>query len=115
MKYRNIKTVIDGIKFSSKKEAKRYLELKEMQKRGEIKDLSLQPAFTFSVCRRDTNEFCLLRYRDSNRVLKYIADFAYTTIDEKLVIEDAKGFKTPEYKIKKSLMFHVHGIEVQEV
>lgn len=44
-KYGNIKTVIDGIKFDSKRESERYLELKLLEKAGEISDLKLQPRF----------------------------------------------------------------------
>jgi hypothetical protein len=44
-KYRNIKTIVDGITFASKKEAKRYSELKLLERAGMITDLELQPAF----------------------------------------------------------------------
>ena len=44
-KYNNKKTEIDGILFDSKKEASRYLMLKQMQIDGSIKDLSLQPKY----------------------------------------------------------------------
>ena len=41
-KYGNKKTVVDGITFDSRKEAKRYQELKLLEKAGEIKDLRRQ-------------------------------------------------------------------------
>ena len=54
-KYNSRKTVIDGITFDSKKEAKRYVELKKKQEEGEITDLRLQvpfelvPSFTIEI------------------------------------------------------------------
>ena len=45
-KYRNVKTEENGIKFDSKKEAKRYLELMARREAGEIDDLRLQVNFT---------------------------------------------------------------------
>ena len=44
-KYKAVKTEINGIKFDSKKEARRYKELKILEKADEIKSLELQPRF----------------------------------------------------------------------
>ena len=44
-KYNSRKTTVDGFTFDSKKEAKRYLELKQMEKDGLINDLQLQVPF----------------------------------------------------------------------
>ena len=44
-KYKNKKTTINGIKFDSKLEAKRFTELKLLEKSGLIEDLKLQPSF----------------------------------------------------------------------
>ena len=98
-KYNNIKTTIDDIKFDSKKEAKRYGELKLLERCGEITDLQLQPSYTFKL-----NETVICRYR---------ADFSYK---EKglLIVEDCKGFKTAVYKIKRKLMKAFHDIDVFE-
>jgi dsDNA-binding SOS-regulon protein len=46
-KYLNKKTEIDGITFASKKEAKRYSELKLLEKAKKIEDLQLQKALNF--------------------------------------------------------------------
>ena len=32
-----------------------------------------------------------------------------------MIVEDAKGVRTPEYVIKRKLMLWVHGIKVHEV
>lgn len=93
-KYRAIKTIVDGIKFDSKKEATRYGQLKLMEKAGMITDLKLQVVFELSVC-------------------KYKADFTYYQNDH-LVVEDAKGVKTPAYRLKKKMMLNELGIEIKE-
>ena len=108
MKYGNRKTVVDGITFDSAKEAKRYGELKMLEKAREISGLELQPSFVLQA------NGLPLQY-DSGRKVTYRADFAYYCHRRvKRIVEDAKGFKTPEYKIKKALMRSM-GIEVIEV
>lgn len=49
------------------------------------------------------------------RAVTYIADFVYYTRDGKTIVEDAKGFKTKDYIIKKKLMLERFGIWVEEV
>ena len=48
------------------------------------------------------------------RSVKYKADFFYTK-DGELVVEDTKGFRTPDYIIKRKLMLYVHHIRIKEV
>ena len=48
-KYKNIKVVIDGIKFDSKKEASHYYQLKDLLDEGKITNLALQPKFNIAV------------------------------------------------------------------
>lgn len=92
-KYKNKKAEIDGIKFDSKKEAERYLELKILEQAGEIKDLRLQVKFE------------LVPKQADERSLNYYADFVYyDTAKEKKVIEDTKGFKTDLYIAKRKLV-----------
>lgn len=106
-KYLNKKTVIDGITFSSKKEAARYSTLKLLQRAGEISDLVLQPAFElFPKQTRDDGT--------TERSWNYIADFAYTA-NGKRVIEDVKGMKTREYIGKRKAMLAIHGITIKEI
>lgn len=105
-KYKNKKTIINGIEFDSKKEAKRYQELLIMQTNGKITDLKLQvpyilvPAFNLGK----------KRYRD----MRYIADFVYKQ-DGVEVVEDCKGYRTEIYKIKKKLMAYIYQIEIKEI
>lgn len=100
-KYHAKKTIVDGIKFDSKKEANRYCQLKILEKMGLIKGLELQVPFQ------------LIPKSVHGRAIKYIADFVYYENGER-VVEDAKGFKTDVYKLKKRLMSEVHGIEIKE-
>ena len=103
-KYGNRKTVVDGITFDSKREAARYQQLKMMEKAGEITRLRLQPRFE------------LVPKNKTFRAVHYIADFDYFFVkDDRYVVEDAKGFRADIYKIKQKLMYHVHGINIEEV
>ncbi len=95
-KYRNKRVVIDGIKFDSKREAKRYTELLLLERNGVIDGLTLQPRYKLSVGGVD------LKY-PTGRVLTYVADFSYTD-NKGDVIEDVKGMRTPVYKIKRAIM-----------
>ena len=95
-KFFNRKTEADGILFDSAREAARYKVLKEMQKRGEITALELQPKYELLP---------KFYYRGQCvRKVVYIADFAYLTKNGQKVIEDVKGFLTKDYKIKKKLL-----------
>jgi hypothetical protein len=96
-KYRNKPTTIDGVRFSSKLEAKRYGELKLLERAGEIRDLRLQPRFPLMGTRGP------LVY-ESGRKVVYVADFDYVTRAGEVVIEDAKGMLTDAFKLKRALM-----------
>lgn len=103
-KYRAERTSIDGIKFQSKREAQRYVELKLLKRAGKIQDLKLQPAYKFPIM------------YDSGRHIFYRADFKYFDGDTaKVIVEDVKGMRTQVYKIKKAMMFYFHGIEIVEI
>jgi hypothetical protein len=107
-KYGAEPVVIDGIRFASKKEGARYAELKLLEKAREISGLEIQPSFTLQA------NGLPLQY-DSGRKAVYRADFAYYCHRKvKRVVEDVKGFKTPEYKLKKAILRSM-GIEVVEI
>jgi hypothetical protein len=103
-KYGAKKTVVDGLTFASKAEARRYGELKLLQAAGEIIDLELQPKYDIVV--------------NGEKICQYRGDFSYREEDAsgwwQLVVEDVKGFKTPEYKLKAKLLRATHGIEIRE-
>lgn len=95
-KYRNVRT--NG--FASKKEAKRYQELKLLAKAGEICELECQVRFPIKI-----NDIL---------VCTYVADFVYIERHGQ-VVEDVKGMRTPIYNLKKRLMEAVHDIIIKEV
>ena len=110
-KYYAKKTMIHGIRFDSKKEAERYLVLKDLEKQGEIKNLRLQVPFVLIPSQKDENG------KTIERPCKYIADFVYTDKDGHKVVEDVKSraTSTPEYRIKRKLMLERYKIRIREV
>ncbi len=82
--------VVDGIKFPSIKEGRRYRELKVLQAGGLITELQLQPSFRLIV--------------EGKLICIYRPDFRYLTAESpKPVIEDVKGYRTRDYIIKAKL------------
>ena len=104
-KYHAKKTVVDGIEFDSAKEAKRYAKLRALEDAGKIQGLCLQVPFELVP----SFECDGVKYRG----MRYIADFVYYR-DGKQVVEDTKGVKTAEYKLKKKLMAYVNHINIEE-
>jgi hypothetical protein len=91
-------------KYASKREAKRAQELAYMQKMEIISDLEEQVKFE------------IIPKNEDERAAHYIADFVFIDCSTgHQVVEDVKGFKTPEYKLKRKLMRHVYGIKISEV
>lgn len=103
-KYKAVKTTVDGITFDSKKEAKRYGELKLLEKAGQISHLRLQHKWPLEI-----NGFLICTYKCDFYYHEHFKDGGW---DE--VVEDVKGMKTPIYKLKKKLMKAIHGIEILE-
>ena len=108
-KYRNKKTEINGIRFDSKHEALRYVELNYLLRTGQISDLELQKPFELIPAQKDANG------KTVERAVNYVADFVYFDHDGNLVVEDAKGMKTDAYKLKKKMMLYFKGIRIVEV
>lgn len=104
-KYKNQKTVVDGITFDSKAEAERYEQLRRQELCGFIHDLERQKKYVLCKGRWDNGRLFSI---------SYIADFVYV-MDGKTVVEDVKGYKTDVYELKKKLMKAVYGIEISEV
>lgn len=100
-KYRNRKTVVDGITFDSKREAERYKELRLLERGGLITDLRLQVPFE------------LIPKQPGERAVKYVADFVYTE-NGRMVVEDVKGYRTDVYRLKRRMMQVKYGITIQE-
>lgn len=107
-KYNNKKTIIDGIVFDSIREARRYQELKLLQKVGKISELELQPRYEL-----------IPKYKKNNKTIRkteYVADFRYKDEKGNIVVEDVKGTKTELYKLKKKLLEYLYkDIEIKEI
>lgn len=114
-KYGNRKTEAEGIRFDSKKEAGRFLTLRDMERRGEISDLRLQVNFTL-----------IEGYTKSNgervRPEIYRADFTYFRKDETgrytiYIVEDVKSMatRTKTYRIKQKQLREKFGLEITEI
>lgn len=99
-KFKNIRTVIDGISFPSKAEGNYYCLLRLREKAGEVSNVEIQKPYALTV-----NGFLVCTYK---------ADFAFDDLHEKRHrVIDVKGFQTPEFKLKKKLMWACHRIEVE--
>jgi len=99
LKYKSTPTVIDGIRFSSKLESKRYEYLKELERENKISNLELQPSYLLQESFRKDGELF--------RKVEYVADFRYYDNEkQKEVVEDVKSFITEKdglFRIKRKL------------
>lgn len=99
-KYRAKRTELDGMQFDSKREAERWQQLKLLEKAGIVKNLQRQVTYECWV--------------NSRLICKYRADYVYDDAEKGHVIEDAKGFRTPVYRMKRKLVEACHGINILE-
>lgn len=93
-KYRAKRTEADQIKFDSKKEAKRYLDLKERQKQGEIDFFLRQVPF----------------HLPGN--VRYVVDFVIFWSDGTCTFEDVKGYMTSMSKLKIKQVKDCYGVDI---
>ena len=101
-KYHARRVFYDGRWWASAFERDRYIELKKKEALGIIKNLQLQVKYE------------IIPKQNGERAANYVADFVYED-ENGVVVEDTKGFATPEYILKRKLMLYVHGIRIQEV
>lgn len=98
---------VNGEKFDSMKEMRRWNELKLLERAGRISNLQRQVKY----------ELIPSQYVDGKHVeypCSYVADFVYVE-NGKTVVEDTKGYKTKDYIIKRKLLLFRHGIRIKEV
>lgn len=96
-KFGNSKTYTEDGSFDSKREADRWAQLKLLEKGRLITAIGRQVRF------------------DLNDGGTYVADFVYLDREAGVwVVEDCKGFRTPEYIRKRGLMSKIHGIKILE-
>ena len=92
------------MKFHSKKEADRFVELTLMEKAQAIQDLKTQVKFP------------LVPKDELGREVVYVADFTYYD-QGVLVVEDVKSpitKKNPVYRLKRRLLFNKYKIKIKE-
>lgn len=109
-KYRAKRVEINGERFDSKKEARRWGELQLLQRAGKIRNLERQKAFPI-VINGSPVKIRSAGY-PNGRAMKYLADFVYFE-DNKRVVEDSKGQDTPVSKIKRALVEAIYGVEIK--
>ena len=106
-KYQAEKCEYNGEEFDSRRELRRYLELKLLERSGRISDLKRQVKFELIPSQKDEQGKVLFR------PCTYIADFTYQE-NRKLVVEDCKGIRTEIYKLKKKLFYQKYKIMIKE-
>ena len=100
-KYKAKPITIDGIRFASQKEGRRYQELRILERAGEIKNLELQPRYDITI----NGIYCG----------HYKADFRFFS-KKGVEVWDVKGLPTPLYKFKKRIVEALYpGVKIQEV
>ena len=106
-KYRNKPCQIGAEKYRSQREAKRHQDLLVLVRAGHVLDLRREVAF----------ELAPAVVLDGRRkpAVRYFADFVFRTPLGEQIVEDAKGVRTPVYRLKRHLMKTVHGIEIKEI
>ena len=121
-KYGNENVEYEGMSFDSKRELKRWKELLLLQEAGVIRDLKRQVKFEivptqYESYERKSKKGKLLKpgVYAAEKSVNYYADFTYYTQDGEYVVEDAKGYRTQAYIIKRKLMLYLHGIRIREV
>lgn len=96
-KFNAVRTKVDGIKFPSKREARRYEALKQLQRSGLVTFFLRQVPFHLPG------------------EVKYVADFLVFNADGTVDIEDTKGMKTAVYIAKKKMVEAIYPITIKEV
>lgn len=111
-KFGNVASVIDGLRFDSKKEARRWVELLTLQKAGTIRNLRHHVRFDLVV--------------NGVKISHYTADAVYEEyVKEKdnwrEIVEDTKSESSyvnrrdRSYGIRKKLMKALYNINIREV
>lgn len=106
-KYNAARTVVDGITFASKAEAKRFAELRILERAGIISGLRCQERYPLHARHITTGQVHLVGH--------YVTDFLYYDKHGQRVAEDVKGMKTPLYRWKKRHVEAQYGIKIVEI
>lgn len=116
-KYHNNKVTANGEIFDSKKEFRRWQELRLLERGGKIQNLERQVPFELVPPIREPPTIGprggVKQGKIIEKAVTYVADFVYEQ-DGKTVVEDTKGVRTADYVIKRKLMMWRHGIRIVE-
>lgn len=100
-KYNNIKTIYNGIKYDSKKEAE-YAKILDLRiKANDIISYQRQVKLSIVV--------------NGVKICNYIADFVVQNNDNLETVIDVKGYKTSIYKLKKKLVEAIYDLKITEI
>lgn len=117
-KYGAEKVSILGVEFDSKKEARRWFELRLLEQAGEISNLRRQVDFELIPAQREPDRVGKrggkIKGRTIEQAVKYRADFVYQDIEGNTIVEDCKGLRTKDYIIKRKLLLWRYGIRIKE-
>ena len=94
-KYGNVPTTIDGERFDSKAEAKRWTQLQLLQRAGEITDLRRQVTYP-------------LFGMGGTKVGTWRVDFAYREKNGQAVVEEQKGPVARDFPLRLKLFKDCH-------
>jgi hypothetical protein len=94
---------VDGVRFASVREARRWQELQLLARAGAIVGLRRQVRYPLDAV-------------GGANVGAYVADFAYVDAETgQSIVEDAKGFRTPLYAWKARHFAAQYGQTIREV
>lgn len=109
-KFRNRPETVDGIRFDSAAEVRRYRELKAEERNGIIRELQVKPEFALYAA--GTNF-------EPVRIGGFTPEFAYFRGDaDRMTVEDVKSAATrklADYRLRKRIFEANHGIELTEI
>lgn len=88
-KYLNKITYLDGIKFDSKMEARRFADLQFLERAGKIRDLQRQVRYP-------------LHGKNGGLIATYTVDYTYYD-GARFVAEDLKGVVTQQFRLRQKL------------
>lgn len=122
-KYHAHKVNVGKMIFDSKKEYRRYLELKAMEEAEQISDLKRQVKYVLIPAQREPDTIGKrggkIKGKLIERECSYIADFVYKDSQGNTVVEDVKGYRGGGayeiFKIKRKLMLYLKNIRIKEV
>lgn len=90
----------ESVRFASQLEAKMWAVYRDMEKRGEISELELQPRFPLNI--------------NGAKIGTYVADFRFLRNGDRVVV-DTKGASTPVFRLKQKLVEALYGIQISIV